>query len=738
MAMNLINITINNREYQVRGTSSILKACEEFSIEVPRFCYHEKLSVAGNCRMCLVEVEKSPKPVVSCAMPISKGMVIYTNTPLVQKARESVLEFLLINHPLDCPICDQGGECDLQDEALQYGSDRGRFFADFKRSVEDKDCGPVIKTIMTRCIHCTRCVRFVAEIAGQETMGAFGRGSETEIGTYVQTFVKTELSGNLVDLCPVGALTSKPYAYTARSWELRRGETIDFFDAVGADILVQTRKITQVKFDHATMTKKFKLGTPRLATSDQIVRILPRSNGIFEDNWISDKTRYAFDALNRGRLMSYYQTVKGGKTHGFFSHYSYSALNNRQNLISNFFDFVYEGEFLKQSNSGRVVALFEGHQDFDSLMVSSLVLKYYGITDLHYSNFHLGLNFDLPNFFTLNNGFNSIDTFNYLLLIGTNPRFEASLINTSFRKQHLQRGAAYFTVNSFTDLKYNQTHMGLSLRTLVSLIENRVYSARRFYTVEKSALFSGVDSFKGKNKYVLQNVVRFIGKKFFVKNKTADLLGFIHSNITSMNMAVLGLDIGVRSDLHIIEKTNRRFETVFAIQPQKFITKKWISTRGYAHTIALTTHKISKVNFDTTLPIKTPYEKTGYTYNTEGRIRRFYKVVDAPKDVKALEDHLLLMARLTFSDAEWDHKLQTLWVSKKLWNLKGQDETLPVLYQINYLNFKEIAVSIYLTLFNPTIENFYMSDLISENSAIMGETSIFLNPLTSKYFTIMK
>jgi len=216
MNSQLIPITINNKNYQVKATSSVLQACEEAGIDVPRFCYHEKLSVAGNCRMCLVEVEKSPKPVVSCAMPVAKGMVIYTNTPLVKKAREAVLEFLLINHPLDCPICDQGGECDLQDETLNYGSDRGRFF-EFKRSVEDKECGPIIKTIMTRCIHCTRCVRFSAEIAGQEVLGSFGRGDDTEIGTYVQSFIKTELSGNLIDLCPVGALTSKPYAYTARN-----------------------------------------------------------------------------------------------------------------------------------------------------------------------------------------------------------------------------------------------------------------------------------------------------------------------------------------------------------------------------------------------------------------------------------------------------------------------------------------------------------------------------------------
>jgi len=214
--MDFIQRTINNRPISVSANATVLQACETAGVTLPRFCYHEKLSVAGNCRMCLVEVLKSPKPVVACARPVTKGMVVFTNTPLARKARESVLEFLLLNHPLDCPICDQGGECDLQDEALTYGSDRGRYF-EFKRSVEDKECGPIVKTIRTRCIHCTRCVRFSTEVAGNEVMGAFGRGEETEIGTYIHSFIKTELSGNLVDLCPVGALTSKPYAYKARN-----------------------------------------------------------------------------------------------------------------------------------------------------------------------------------------------------------------------------------------------------------------------------------------------------------------------------------------------------------------------------------------------------------------------------------------------------------------------------------------------------------------------------------------
>lgn len=211
----MINITINGRKLNVLSHSTILQACKANAINIPHFCYHENLSVAGNCRMCLVEVYKSPKPVVSCAIPVNNGIIIYTETPLVRKARESVLEFLLLNHPLDCPICDQGSECDLQDETIIYASDRSRFFI-FKQTIEDKACGPIIKTIITRCIHCTRCVRFCSEVAGTTVIGNFGRGEKSEIGTYINSFIKTELSGNLVDICPVGALTSKPYSFKAR------------------------------------------------------------------------------------------------------------------------------------------------------------------------------------------------------------------------------------------------------------------------------------------------------------------------------------------------------------------------------------------------------------------------------------------------------------------------------------------------------------------------------------------
>jgi NADH dehydrogenase (ubiquinone) Fe-S protein 1 len=231
MASNKITVTVDGMDVLVENGSSVLQACEVVGIEIPRFCFHERLLIAGNCRMCLVEIEKSPKPQASCAVPVMPGMKIFTNTPLVKKAREGVLEFLLLNHPLDCPICDQGGECDLQDQAMIFGSDRSRFF-ERKRGVEDKNLGPLVKTIMTRCIHCTRCVRFATEVAGVEVLGTTARGIDTEIGTYVEKMFESELSGNIIDLCPVGALTSKPYAFTSRPWELRNTESVDVLDSV--------------------------------------------------------------------------------------------------------------------------------------------------------------------------------------------------------------------------------------------------------------------------------------------------------------------------------------------------------------------------------------------------------------------------------------------------------------------------------------------------------------------------
>src|SRR5579863_7871315 len=269
-------VTIDGQELEVAAGTTILQACQQAGIEIPHFCFHERLNIAGNCRMCLVEVERSPKPVASCAMPVADGNVILTQSDKAKKARHGVMEMLLINHPLDCPICDQGGECDLQDQAMAYGFDRGRF-QENKRAVADKDFGPLVATSMNRCIHCTRCVRFLTEVAGVEELGATGRGENMEISTYIERSLTSEHSANIIDLCPVGALTSKPYAFVARPWELTKMESVDVLDAVGSNIRIDAR-------------------------GPQVLRILPRLNEEVNEEWISDKTRFAVDGLAKRRL----------------------------------------------------------------------------------------------------------------------------------------------------------------------------------------------------------------------------------------------------------------------------------------------------------------------------------------------------------------------------------------------------------------------------------------------------
>ena len=276
-------IKIDNRTVEVENGLTILQACESIGIEIPRFCYHERLSIAGNCRMCLVEMENSNKPVASCAMPVSEGMNIKTQSKFVEKARNGVMEFLLINHPLDCPICDQGGECDLQDQAMAYGKGFSRFIED-KRAVKEKNLGPLIKTHMTRCIHCTRCVRFAEEVAGVNQLGTIGRGEDTEITTFLEKSIDSEMSANIIDLCPVGALTSKPYAYIARPWELKKTDSIDVMDAVGSSVRFDTK-------------------------GDKIMRVLPRINESINEEWISDKTRFAYDGLLSQRLNKGYLRI---------------------------------------------------------------------------------------------------------------------------------------------------------------------------------------------------------------------------------------------------------------------------------------------------------------------------------------------------------------------------------------------------------------------------------------------
>lgn len=437
----MIRVQVDGVEVSVQRGATVLQACEALGIEIPRFCYHEKLSIAGNCRMCLVEIFKTPKPVASCAMPTMEGMQIFTQTPLVKKAREAVLEFLLLNHPLDCPICDQGGECDLQDQALAFGTDRSRFFEP-KRGVENKNCGPLIKTIMTRCIHCTRCVRFATEWAGVEDLGTTGRGRETEIGTYIEKTFQSELSGNVIDLCPVGALTSKPYAFLARPWEVLSTESLDLSDAWGAPLRVDSR-------------------------GREVLRILPRpSREGLQEEWISDKARFAFDGLKTQRLDRPY--LRRG---GTFQPLSWEgALRLVAGLVT------------RTSSKGQTFGARLGQaQDTESCAGLWALSRWAQGSTLLRGEQPLGgadpgLLSSFSSTFFGQEGGRPVDTLRRAescLLLGVDPRYEAPMVNLLLREGVLHRNLSVGVIGSPVDLTFPLRHLGHSLASLGRLAEGK-------------------------------------------------------------------------------------------------------------------------------------------------------------------------------------------------------------------------------------------------------------------------
>jgi NADH-quinone oxidoreductase subunit G len=423
-------LTIDGRQIEVEPGITVLQACEIAGIEVPRFCYHERLSVAGNCRMCLVEMEKSPKPIASCAMPAADGMVIKTDSPMAIKARKGVMEFLLINHPLDCPICDQGGECDLQDQAMAYGFDRGRFHEN-KRAVTDKYLGPLVKTIMTRCIHCTRCVRFAAEIAGVEDLGATGRGEHLEIGTYVEKAVASELSGNLIDICPVGALTSKPYAFLARPWELTKTLSVDVLDAVGSNIRVDAR-------------------------GREVLRVLPRINEAVNEEWIADKSRFACDGLRRQRLDRPYVRKDGTLRPASWDE-AFAAIAAR----------------LSGKPGERIAAIAGDLADVEAMYALKALMA--GLGSPHLDCRQDGAKIDPRSRvgWLFNSTIAGIEQADACLLIGSNPRWEAPIVNARLRKRYLTGGFKVGAIGPQLDLTYRVEQLGAGPDTLAALADGR-------------------------------------------------------------------------------------------------------------------------------------------------------------------------------------------------------------------------------------------------------------------------
>ncbi|WP_026870394.1 NADH-quinone oxidoreductase subunit NuoG [Inquilinus limosus] len=421
-------LTIDGIEIEVEPGTSVLQACERLGIEVPRFCYHDRLSVPANCRMCLVEMEKSPKPIASCAMPAGDGMVIKTNTEVVRKARHGVMEFLLINHPLDCPICDQGGECDLQDQAVAYGFDRGRY-TEGKRAVTDKYLGPLIETFMTRCIQCTRCIRFIDEIAGVPVLGGVNRGEHMEITTYVEQAIASELSGNLIDVCPVGALTSKPYAFSARPWELRKTETIDVLDAIGSNIRVDAR-------------------------GGEVMRVLPRLHEDVNEEWISDKTRFAVDGLKRRRLDRPYVRRDGRLQPASWAE-AFQAIADK----------------VKELDGKRMAAIAGDTVDAEAMVALKDLMAAFGSPNLDCRQDGAKLPAGPRGAYLFNSGIAGIEQADVILLVGTNPRSEAAIVNARIRKRWLKMGLTVGVVGPDVDLTYRTRHLGAGPETLAAIAD---------------------------------------------------------------------------------------------------------------------------------------------------------------------------------------------------------------------------------------------------------------------------
>ena len=422
----MTKLTIDGVEVEVPPGSALIQACELAGREVPRFCYHERLSIAGNCRMCLVEVEKAPKPIASCGYPVAEGMVVHTDSPMVRQARRGVMEFLLINHPLDCPICDQGGECDLQDQAMGYGRDHSRYHEN-KRVVKDKYLGPIVKTIMTRCIQCTRCVRFATEIAGVPELGAVARGENIEITNYVESALSSELSGCLVDICPVGALTSKPYAYVARPWELRKTDSVDVMDAVGSNIRVDSR-------------------------GPEVLRILPRLNEDINEEWLADKSRHAIDGLIRRRLDSCWVRRDG-------------------RLVRATWDeaFAAVAAGLRGVPGERIGAVAGNQADAESMFALRELMAALGSVNLDCRQDGAQYATGRRDFYTFNTTIAGIEEADALLLVGTNPRREAPILNARIRKRWLAGGFPIGLIGAAAELTYSYDHVGHGASALSDL-----------------------------------------------------------------------------------------------------------------------------------------------------------------------------------------------------------------------------------------------------------------------------
>ena len=658
-------LKVNDIEVEVEDGLTVLQACEKAGAEIPRFCYHEKLSIAGNCRMCLVEMEKSPKPIASCAMPAAEGMNIKTNTAFVEKARKGVMEFLLANHPLDCPVCDQGGECDLQDQSMFYGVDKSRF-KENKRSVPEKYMGPLIKTQMTRCIHCTRCVRFATEVAGVSELGAIGRGEDMQITTYLEQSMQSELSANVIDLCPVGALTSKPYVFEARPWELKKTETVDVMDAVGSNVRVDT-------YDW------------------EVKRVLPLINEDINEEWISDKTRYACDGLLNQRLDTPFI-----KYNGKFEKASWDEVFK-----------IIKSKF--ENSSKEKICGFVG--DLTNMETGYIFKEFFDRTlsnhnyDSRSENRYVDVK-ERENYI-FNSSINGIEDADLIFLIGSNPRYEATILNARIRKAFVNNNTKIISLNDVGDLTYPYESLDGQTQSIKNIFEGSDEISKKIIDAKHPMIIIGESLLKLNSANYLFNLIKdFLNKnnKFTDNWNPLNILSCDASTVGNFDLGIINNDINLIKDL----KSNK-FEIVYLVGQDNLEFDKKDEFIIYQGSHGDKGAEIA----DIILPGAAYTEQDGYFTNLEGKIQKAYKASYPPGDAK--EDWQII------------NELAEVMNNRKLFNDKDELESsmfnfLKLQKQKEIVDSKEHLNSNFQNeKLNIQVKDYYFSNVIARSSKTMIE-----------------
>ncbi|XP_007898240.1 NADH-ubiquinone oxidoreductase 75 kDa subunit, mitochondrial [Callorhinchus milii] len=586
-ASNLVEVFVDGKSFMVEPGTTVLQACEKAGFQIPRFCYHDRLSIAGNCRMCLVEIERAPKPVAACAMPVMKGWNILTNSEKSRKAREGVMEFLLANHPLDCPICDQGGECDLQDQSMMFGTDRSRF-NESKRAVEDKNIGPLVKTIMTRCIHCTRCIRFASEVAGVDDLGTTGRGNEMQVGTYIEKMFMSEMSANIIDLCPVGALTSKPYAFTSRPWETRKTESIDVMDAIGSNVVVSTR-------------------------TGEVMRILPRLNEDVNEEWISDKTRFSYDGLKRQRL-----TVP-------------MVRNSEGQLVPTSWEeaFIQIAGVLQGVQSKDVAAIAGGMADAEALVALKDLMNRLNSDSLCTEEIFpmAGAGTDLRSNYLLNTKIAGVEEADVLLLVGTNPRFEAPLFNVRIRKSWLHNDLRVALVGANVDLTYTYDHLGDSPQVLQEIASGNHPFSQVLSEAKKPMVVVGSSILQRKDGATIHAAASTIAQNVRVSSQVGNDWKVLNV-LQRMASQVAALDLGYKAGVDAIRKNPPK--VLFLLGADNHCVTRQDLPKGCFIIYQGHHGDVGAPMADVILPGAAYTEKTATYVNTEGRAQQTQLAVTPP------------------------------------------------------------------------------------------------------------